>query len=150
MGMKAQNRPDPLLPCPRHRGVVHFFPGAGKSLKHLPLHKVLCGNARSAAASAAVFVLMGAGLLVGPASANASEILGGIDMQRACNTQYYDAFHIRAVVLNEHDAYSWRCIKDADISNGIDFDLACIIQYGAGAHAGLTFWWNAYSWYCLR
>lgn len=119
-------------------------------MKHLPLHKVEGGNARSAAASAAVFVLMGAGLLVGPASANASEILGGIDMQRACNTQYYDAFHIRAVVLNELDAYSWRCIKDADISNGIDFDLACIIQYGADAHAGLTFWWNAYSWYCLR
>jgi hypothetical protein len=108
------------------------------------------GIARRAVTSAAVFVLMTAGLLAGSAPAVASDVLGGIDMQRACNTQYYDAFHFRAVVLDEHDAYSWRCVKDADTSNGIDLDRACLIQYGDGARAGLTFWWDPHSWYCLR
>jgi hypothetical protein len=129
---------------------VRFLSGAVKPARYPLLHLGSPGNARSAATSAAVFVLMAAGLLAGSAPAAASDVLGGIDMQRACNTQYYDAFHFRAVVLDEHDAYSWRCVKDWDTTNGIDFDGACLIQYGAGARAGLTFWWNPYSWYCLR
>jgi hypothetical protein len=108
------------------------------------------GIVRRAVTSAAVFVLMTAGLLAGSAPASASTVLGGVDMQRACNTQYYDAFHFRAVVLDQHDAYSWRCVKDSDTSNGIDVDRACAIQYGSSARAGLTFWWDPYSWYCLR
>ena len=108
------------------------------------------GGPRTVAAPVALVVLVAAGLLAGSVPAAASEVLGGIDMQRACNTQYYDAFHIRAVVLDEHDAYSWRCVKDADTTNGIDMDLACSIQYGSAARAGLAFWWDPYSWYCLQ
>jgi hypothetical protein len=119
-------------------------------MKHPLPHLGYPGTARRAVTSAAVFVLIAAGLLAGSTPASASDVLGGIDMQRACNTQYYDAFHYRAVLLNEHDAYSWRCVKDSDTSNQIDLDLACKIQYGADARAGLTFWWNPYSWYCLR
>lgn len=150
MGMRARNRPDPLLHPPRHHAGAHFLPRANNHVKYRLLHGGSANNARNAAASAAVLVLVTAGLLAGSAPAAASEVLGGIDMQRACNTQYYDAFNIRAVVLNESDAYSWRCVKDEDTTNGIDVNMACVIQYGGEARAGLTFWWDAYSWFCLR
>jgi hypothetical protein len=119
-------------------------------MKSLLPHIGSPGTVRRAVTSAAVFVLMTAGLLAGSAPVAASDVLGGIDMQRACNTQYYDAFHFRAVVLDRNDAESWRCVKDSDTTNRIDLDLACVIQYGAGARSGLTFSWNPDSWYCRR
>lgn len=100
--------------------------------------------------TAAAFVLMTAGLLAGSVPASASDVLGGVDMQRACNTQYYDAFNYRAVLLDKNDAYSWRCVKDGDTSNRIDMDRACVIQYGAGARAGLVYEWDPHTWFCQR
>lgn len=149
MGIRARNKPGPLLQRPRHPAGIRFFPRPKNHGKYRLLHRP-AHNLRTGAASGAVLLLVAAGLLAGSAPAAASQILGGIDMQRACNTQYYDAFHIRAVVLHEYDAYSWRCARDEDTTNGIDMDLACIIQYGGDARAGLTFWWNAYSWFCFR
>ncbi|WP_427132031.1 hypothetical protein [Pseudarthrobacter sp. S9] len=105
---------------------------------------------RKALTMGAVFALTTAGLLAGSAPASAASYLGGVDMQRACNTQYYDAFHYRAEILNQYDAYSWRCVNDGDTTNKIDVDLACMIQYGAGARAGLVYWWDPHSWYCQR
>jgi hypothetical protein len=129
---------------------MRFLPGEEKPMNSRLSHAGSPGTARRAVTSAAVFVLMAAGLLAGSAPAAASDVLGGIDMQRACNTQYYDAFHFRAVLLDRNDAGSWRCVKDSDTTNQIDLDLACMIQYGAGARSGLTFAWNPDSWYCRR
>lgn len=149
MGMRARSRPDPVLHCPRRRGKLRFLPATKKRGQCSLLPPEAPGDPR-VATPAVLVVLMAAGLLAGSTPAAASEVLGGIDMQRACNTQYYDAFHIRAVVLDEHDAYSWRCVQDADTTNGIDMGLACTIQYGRTARAGLAFWWDPHSWYCLQ
>lgn len=105
---------------------------------------------RKALTTAAALTLTTAGLLGGSTPASAGTYLGGVDMQRACNTQYYDAFEIRAVILDQYDAYSWRCVLGSDTSDGINVNQECVIEYGGGAYAGLVYWWDPHSWYCQR
>jgi hypothetical protein len=81
-----------------------------------------------------------------PASATS---LGGVDMQRACDTQY-PGFGLKAVVLDQYNAYSWRCAAPYDNTRGIDVNAACANQYGYGAYSDLGNIRNPYSWYCER
>jgi hypothetical protein len=72
-------------------------------------------------------------------------------MQRACNDQYGAQFGYVAKVRPPYNAYSWRCTKPWDLdSKGIDVNRECVVQYGAGAHAGLWNWRNPYTWFCQR
>ncbi|WP_328743811.1 hypothetical protein OHT57_00565 [Streptomyces sp. NBC_00285] len=86
---------------------------------------------------------------MGSISASAAT-LGGVDMQRACNTQYPPSFGLKAVVLDQHNAYSWRCAAPWDNTRQINVNAACANQYGPGAYAGLGSATNPYSWYCRR
>lgn len=97
-------------------------------------------------AAAIGLALVTSGLAATEASA---AVLGGVDMQRACDTQY-PGFGLRAVVLDQHNAFSWRCAAPWDNTRGIDVNRACANQYGAGAFAGLGSATNPYSWYCQR
>ncbi|TYC70775.1 hypothetical protein EH183_33820 [Streptomyces sp. CB01881] len=72
-----------------------------------------------------------------------------MDMQRGCNTQY-PGYGLRAVVTDQHNAYSWRCTSPWGYSVGIDVNKECVTQYGAGASAGLTDPRNPYTWFCRR
>jgi len=83
------------------------------------------------------------------APASASVYLGGVDMQRACDTQR-PGWGLRAVVTDQHNAYSWRCVSRWGYTEGIDVNRACATQYGWGAYAGLRDARNPYSWYCQR
>ena len=92
--------------------------------------------------------LAGATLGLGATPASATTRLGGVDMQRACNTQQGQGF--RAVVTDQSNAYSWRCRFDTGYLVGIDVNRACANQYGSGASAGLDNPRNPYTWYCKR
>jgi hypothetical protein len=88
--------------------------------------------------------------LVGTATeAAAATRLGGVDMQRACDKQY-PGFGLQAVVLDQNNAFSWRCAAPWDNTRGIDVNKACAEQYGPGAFAGLDSVRNPYSWFCQR
>lgn len=78
--------------------------------------------------------------------ASATTTLGGVDMQRACNTQYQN-LGSRATVTNPTNAYSWRCTTST-AAYGIDVNAACVNQYWPGASAGLRNSVDPYSWYC--
>ena len=71
--------------------------------------------------------------------------LGGVDMQRACDTQYGSG--LRAVATNANSAYSWQCVGPG-VSHGIDVTAECRTQYGNGAVADVTNPASAWSWYC--
>jgi hypothetical protein len=103
--------------------------------------------------------------LVTATPAEAATTLGGVDMQRACRTQYPSGWGLSAYV-NDWDssergqfghtdepniAYSWRCWAPWDHSTySIDVNRACASQYGKGAYAGLGSSTDPYSWYCRR
>ena len=105
---------------------------------------------------AALSVALGAGFATAPAAfasiAPASAPLGGVDMQRACDTQYPPARRLRAEVLNQHDAFSWRCAAPQNRGPvyGINVNRECVVQYGRGAFAGFRDVHNPYSWFCRR
>ena len=105
---------------------------------------------------AALSVALGAGFATAPAAfasiAPAPAPLGGVDMQRACDTQYPPASRLRAEVLNQHDAFSWRCAAPQNRGPvyGINVNRECVVQYGRGAFAGLRNIHNPYSWFCRR
>jgi hypothetical protein len=83
-------------------------------------------------------------------------VLGGINLQTACNKQV--AFNLVDPVLvgSNPNAYSWRCRGYAlalfkiwpwwDFS--VDMTRACRYQYGSTAFAETTDWRNPYSWRC--
>lgn len=99
----------------------------------------------------ALTIALGAGFGAAPAASAASTYLGGVDMQRACNTQYPSSWGLRAEVLDQRNAYSWRCTAPWDRSSyGIDVNRECVVQYGRGAHFGLRDARNPYSWFCQR
>jgi hypothetical protein len=101
-----------------------------------------------AAGVAALTVTTGLLSLAAPEAAAATR-LGGVDMQRACDTQY-TGFGLRAVVTDQHNAFSWRCTAPWGYSAGIDINRECVTQYGAGASSGLGSTSDPYSWYCQR
>lgn len=72
--------------------------------------------------------------------------LGGVDMQRACNTQY-PGQGLQAVATNANSAYSWQCTKPG-VSRGVDVTAECQTQYGNGAVSGVSNPASAWSWYC--
>ncbi|TCO46865.1 NlpC/P60 family protein [Kribbella antiqua] len=78
--------------------------------------------------------------------ASAATVLGGVDMQRACDTQY-PGRGSRATVTNWSSAYSWKCVAPS-FSGGIDVNRACATQYSQGAYAGLRDAANPYTWFC--
>lgn len=71
--------------------------------------------------------------------------LGGVDMQRACDTQYGQG--LKAVATNVGSAYSWQCIGPG-VSRGIDVTAECRTQYGYGAISAVSNPASAWSWYC--
>lgn len=83
-------------------------------------------------------------------SASAATPVGGVDMQRACSTQYPSSWGLKATYGNRWDAYSWRCSSPWGYRGGIDVNRACVDQYGSGAWSGLRSRWDAFSWYCQR
>jgi surface antigen len=72
--------------------------------------------------------------------------LGGVDMQRACDTQYPGS-GLKAVATNVNSAYSWQC-QGPGVSHGINVTAECGTQYGSGAVADVTNAASAWSWYC--
>lgn len=72
--------------------------------------------------------------------------LGGVDMQRACNTQY-PGRGLSAVATNAASAYSWQCVGPG-VSLGIDVTAECRTQYGYGAVSAVSNPASAWSWYC--
>jgi hypothetical protein len=78
-----------------------------------------------------------------PSSSNS---LGGVDMQRACDTQY-PGRSLKAVATNTASAYSWQCTGPG-VSFGIDVTAECRTQYGYGATSAVSDPNSAWSWYC--
>lgn len=76
-------------------------------------------------------------------------VLGGVDMQNACNRQYPGQGR-QAVVQDRNNAYSWVCRSAFGHRGGIDVNKQCAAQYGRGAYAGLRNQRDAFSWYCQR
>ena len=72
--------------------------------------------------------------------------LGGVDMQRACNTQY-PGRGLQATATNVNSAYSWQCVGPG-VSLGINVSAECQTQYGYGAMAAASNPASAWSWYC--
>ena len=109
------------------------------------------GRGRTTLVGAACVVLAAGGLgLVTASPAQAATRLGGVDMQRACDTQW-PGYGLTAHVNDPNNAYSWRCWAPWDhTSYGIDVNRECVTQYGAGAYAGLGSTTNPYSWFCQR
>ena len=105
---------------------------------------------RRAIATAAIVAGIAAATALTAPAASAAAVVGGVDMQRACNTQYPPSFGLRAVVLDQRNAYSWRCAAPWDSTRGIDVNRACANQYGSGAWSGPRDSRNPYSRYCQR
>ncbi len=77
---------------------------------------------------------------------SSSSSLGGVDMQRACDTQY-PGRGLRAVATNASSAHSWQCTGPG-VSLGIDVTAECRTQYGYGAISAVSNPASAWSWYC--
>ncbi len=75
-----------------------------------------------------------------------SNSIGGVNMQVACDTQYAGQGRA-AVVLDQHNAYSWACSSPSG-TTGINVNQACSTQYGYGATSGLANASNPYTWFC--
>ena len=72
--------------------------------------------------------------------------LGGVDMQRACDTQY-PGRGLRAVATSTNSAYSWQC-TGPDVSLGIDVTAEGRTQYGYGAVSAASTPGSARPWHC--
>lgn len=84
-------------------------------------------------------------------------VLGGINMQRACNNQVRFYLVDAVLVGNPQNAYSWRCrgylLTIAKIwpwwDYSVDMTAACRKQYNnSRAFAQTTNWQSPYSWRC--
>ena len=84
------------------------------------------------------------GATAAPTSGGGS--LGGVDLQRACDTQY-SGRGLRATAANANNPYSWQCVGSG-VSLGIDVSSECQLQYGYGAVAAVSNAASAWSWYC--
>ena len=91
---------------------------------------------RVAALAAAASLCLG----VAPAQAHNSVNLDGY-----CRAHYGE--YARAIVLDPHDAYSWRCQRGTDLFS-ISVDQACSEQYGGEYSAVMEDRRDAYSWSC--
>lgn len=99
----------------------------------------------------ALAAAMMGGLVVTASPAHAETTLGGIDMQKACATQYrqgnvYTKF-------KQSDPFSWRCMSSAvaapmDVLGGVDVNRACRDQYRNPRASAALNAKNAFGWYC--
>ena len=100
--------------------------------------------------STATISLMLSGVaLAGAAPASASTFLGRVSMKRACADQY-PGQGLRPVLLDRHDAYTWRCASPDGYLGHIDVNRQCVTEHGDGAFAGLWDRSKPHSWYCQR
>jgi len=99
-------------------------------------------------AAAILLGLGGATAIAAPAAA--SNRLGGVDMQAACNNQYPGQGRIAKVLT--YNVYGWKCVTGVvPVAPGdISVWQQCQVQYGAGrgVYAGYTNYYNPYSWSC--
>ncbi len=72
--------------------------------------------------------------------------LGGVDMQRGCDTQY-PGRGLRAVATCTNSACSWQR-TGSGVSLGIDVTAECRTQYGYGAVSTASNPGSAWSWHC--
>jgi surface antigen len=97
-------------------------------------------------ASAACLAITTVTLTAAPSFAAGVHSLGGVNMQRACDTQYQGR-GLKAVATNSKSAYSWKC-QGRGVSLGINVGAECRTQYGSGAVAAVANPDSATSWYC--
>lgn len=97
--------------------------------------------------------LMTSGIgVMAAAPANAAVRLGGVNPTLACQRAYpTNVVSMRAVFSNRSNAYSWFCQWGWFLNvGGVDMNLACRLQYGSSAYAGLSNSRDVYAWYCQR
>ncbi len=97
----------------------------------------------------ATLALTFGGLGITASAAEAATYQGGVSMQWACDRQY-PGFGLRATVMDQRNAYSWRCAVPWDKTRGIDVNRACRDTYGRNAYAQLRDTRNPYTWYCVK
>jgi hypothetical protein len=125
---------------------------------HSPISEDVMNSGTQIARRGVIAAVVGAGLATGVFGVISAEPAGaaattGVDMQRACTSQYSPSYALKAVVGNQHDAYSWHCVSSGGVPTtyrGIDVNRECVTQNGGGWSAGLGSATNPYSWYCHR
>ncbi|MEU4522149.1 hypothetical protein AB0F52_25955 [Amycolatopsis sp. NPDC024027] len=93
--------------------------------------------------------LAGTFLPIVAAPASAATVLGGVDMQAACNNQYPGQG--RLAKIRTMNVYGWKCVSGAvPVADGdIDVWKQCRTQYNrANAYGGFRSYSDPYSWYC--
>ena len=122
---------------------------------------------RTAAATAGLAATALAGALALPAAASAADtgpgggtwkMVGKPNLSAACANQYPGQARV-LVLLNSHDALTWKCrqiVRDSagvvqSINYGpISVDAQCKVQYGSAAKSVLLNRADPYSWTCQR
>jgi hypothetical protein len=111
---------------------------------------------RKLATAAAVCALALAGAIGVSAPARAATMLGGVSVAGACSNQLYIAPSATRAVLVTNNVSGWRCqyvgavITWTWCSYNIDLNRQCAVQYGAGAYARYSNFYDPYSWRCWR
>jgi hypothetical protein len=93
--------------------------------------------------------LAGTFLPVVAAPASAATVLGGVDMQAACNNQYPGEG--RLAKIRTWNVYGWKCVTGVvPVADGnIDVWKQCRTQYNkANAYGDFRKYADPYSWYC--
>lgn len=100
----------------------------------------------SALALAGLGLVIGGIAVAGYALKPPVVVLGGVDMQTACDLQYPG--EERSAIRGD-DAYSWVCASPAGEEGGIEVQAECVRVYGPGAKARATSS-DPDSWVCER
>jgi lysophospholipase L1-like esterase len=88
-------------------------------------------------------------LLFGAPAASAETQLGGVDLNRYCQSRGYDGAVLSGPRFAPNAAYNWHCQKGTTQS-GIDVTVACREQYGNPSAVARALDLNdAYSWRCF-
>jgi hypothetical protein len=83
------------------------------------------------------------------APASAATVLGGVDMQAACNIQYPGQG--RKAKIRTWNVYGWKCVTGVvPVADGdIDVWKQCRTQYNKpNAYGNFRNYYDPYSWYC--
>lgn len=112
-------------------------------------------NHKLKAASAAFLLAIGATVAMLAVASPASAATGSVHIQEWCkHVATSSPADTTAVVLDQHNAYSWRC-HDTSLDGtiyaywNVDMNAACAYWYGNPGTAGLGSSTNPYSWYCI-
>jgi hypothetical protein len=85
-------------------------------------------------------------------AAHATTYLGGVSVLGACENQIFT----NGVALINNTVTGWRCEYNGAVLHVIYYNYnihlneQCAYQYGSGAYAGYTNYYNPYSWGCYR